>query len=256
MLIYRHEKRLHPNFVLKNDNEEQTPDNPIAKPDDHIYNYHCGKLKFGLILFEFNDAVKEGDGQRIYDLYKIALLLYKSGGHYKYAYVVLLYLVKIVSLYTEFGAFQLKWNRFYNKYGLIGKCISLDLKKEQQNKILKRIWRGLGPNLCEDSASRTARALQLLEELIHSIDSDCGLVEQQGYRSSGKQDETVQQIVSDLNEIEAFRYTPSRQGHISFPTFPKSLIKIDYRDLQKWMKDKISLWGSIYERKTVPSNVK
>ena len=78
--------------------------------------------------------------------------------------------------------------------------------------------RGLGPNLCEDSASRTA---ELIEELIHSIDSDCGLFEQQGYRSSGKQDETVQQIVSDLNEIEAFRYTPSRQGHNSFPTFPK-----------------------------------
>ena len=143
LLIYRHEKQRHPNFIPKNDNEEQTPDNPIAKPDDHIYNYHCGKLKFGLILFEFNDAVKEGDGQRIHDLYKIALLLYKSGGHYKYAYVVLLYLVKIVSLYTEFGAFQLRWNRFYNKYGLIGKCISLDLKKEQQNKILKRICEGL-----------------------------------------------------------------------------------------------------------------
>jgi hypothetical protein len=30
----------------------------------------------------------------------------------KYSYVVFLYLVKIASLYTEFGAFQLKWNRF------------------------------------------------------------------------------------------------------------------------------------------------
>ena len=229
--------------------------NATAEPD-HLFNYHCNKLKFGLLLFEFNDATKEGDGQRIHDLYKIALLLYKSGGHYKYSYAVLLYLVKIVFLYTEFEAyFQLKWNRFYNKYGITGRCISLDLKKEQQNKTLKSLWRGLGPNLNEDSASRTAKSLQLLEELIQSIDIDCGLSERQGYRSGGNKDEAIMQIISDLNEIKAFRYTPGREGHKSFPAFPKSLINIDYCDLHKWMKDKVSLWGSIYERKTVSSTV-
>lgn len=56
--------------------EEQVP------PGDHLYNYHCAKLKFGLILFDFNDAVQEGDGQRLHDIYKLALLLYKSGGHF------------------------------------------------------------------------------------------------------------------------------------------------------------------------------
>ena len=123
---------------------------------DHLYNYHNGKLKFGLILFDFNDAVQEGDGQRLHDLYKLALLLYKSGGHFKYAYVVLLHLVKVAALYSEFEAFQLLWNRFYNKYGLPGGKISLDLKKEQLHKVLKTIWRALGPNLNETSASRTA----------------------------------------------------------------------------------------------------
>jgi Zn-dependent M32 family carboxypeptidase len=58
------------------------------------------------------------------------------------------------------------------------------------------------------------------------------------------------QIFSDLTEIKAFKYTTGREGHKSFPTIPKSLINIDYRDLHKWMKDKILLWGSIYERKT------
>lgn len=169
------------------------------------------------------------------------MLLYKTGGHYKYSYVVLLYLVKIAALYTEFGAFQLKWNRFYNKYGLVGRSISLDLKKEQQNKILKGLWRALGPNINQKTASRTARSLQLLEELIDSIDNDCGLRERQGYRSGGNQDEAVMQILSDLIEIKAFAHTPGREGHQSFPTFPS--INIDYRDLHKWMRDKISLMG-------------
>jgi hypothetical protein len=69
----------------------------------------------------------KGDGQRLHDIYKLALLLYKSGGHIKYSYVVLLYLVKI-------AAHKLMWDRFYNKYGRLGGNISLDLKKEQQNK--------------------------------------------------------------------------------------------------------------------------
>ena len=59
-----------------------------------MYNYHSAKLTFGLILLEFNDAIKEGDGDRLFDIYKMALLLYKAHGHFKYAHVVLLHLVK------------------------------------------------------------------------------------------------------------------------------------------------------------------
>ena len=138
--------------------------------------------QFGLILFDFNDAVQEGDGQRLHDLYKLALLLYKSGGHFKYAYVVLLHLVKIAALYSEFEAFQLLWNRFYNKYGLPGGNISLDLKKEQLHKVLKTIWRALGPNLNETSASHTAETLENLQRLLQSTDNDCGLHQHKGYR--------------------------------------------------------------------------
>jgi hypothetical protein len=37
---------------------------------DYLYNYHAGKLKFGLILLEFNDAIAEGDGDRLHNVYK------------------------------------------------------------------------------------------------------------------------------------------------------------------------------------------
>ena len=215
---------------------------------DHLYNYHNGKLKFGLILFDFNDAVQEGDGQRLHDLYKLALLLYKSGGHFKYAYVVLLHLVKIAALYSEFEAFQLLWNRFYNKYGLPGGNISLDLKKEQFHKVLKTISRALGPNLNETSASRTAETLENLQRLLQSIDNDCGLHQHKGYRSKGNNTEAVVQVVSDLMQIKAFKFTPGRDGHPSFPDFPSSIINLDYRDLHEWMSDKKKIWKSMYEK--------
>ncbi|CAB3986486.1 hypothetical protein AC249_AIPGENE16794 [Paramuricea clavata] len=160
----RHEKKNHLQFTPEEDTSVNDTPDPII--NDHLYNYHCAKLKFGMILFDFNDAVQEGDGQRLHDIYKLALLLYKSGGHTKYSYVVLLYLVKIAAIYSEFEAHNLMWNRFYNKYGRLGGNISLDLKKEQQNKVLKTIWRALGSNLNKASASRVAEALENLERLI------------------------------------------------------------------------------------------
>ena len=56
---------------------------------DYIYNYYQGKLAFGLLLFEFEDADKESDGDRLLNVYKFALLIYKCYGHHKYAYVIL-----------------------------------------------------------------------------------------------------------------------------------------------------------------------
>ena len=200
-----------------------------------------------MILLDFNDAVQEGDGQRLHDIYKLALLLYKSGGHNKYSYVVLLYLVKIAAIYSEFEAHKLMWNRFYNKYGRLGENISLDLKKEQQNKVLKTIWRALGSNLNKASASWVAEALENLERLIESIDKECNLQEHQGYRSSANDTESVMHIISDLSSIKAFKFTPGRPGHPSFPDFQNRIVNLDYRNLHEWMSEKKKLAVHIFK---------
>jgi hypothetical protein len=46
---------------------------------DYLYNYHAGKLKFGLILLEFNDAIAEGDGDRLHNLYKLVCIKVTTG---------------------------------------------------------------------------------------------------------------------------------------------------------------------------------
>lgn len=241
-----HEKKFHPHFVPSDENTTEDME-PSPSATDHLYNYHNGKLRFGLILFEFNDAVQEGDGQRLHDLYKLALLLYKSGGHSKYACAMLLHLVKIEALYSEFEAFHLLWNRFYNEYGQPGGNISLDLKKEQLHKVLKTMWRASVPNLNQTSASRTAEAPENLQRLLQSFDNVGGLHQRKGHRSKGSNTEAVLQVVSDLMEIKAFKFIPGRGGHPSFPDFPSSIINLDYRDLHKWMSDKKKQWKSMYE---------
>ena len=61
----RHEERQHGGVAEQEAMEED------EKKEDYRYNYHCAKLTFGLILMEFNDCVKEGDGDRLFSLYRI-----------------------------------------------------------------------------------------------------------------------------------------------------------------------------------------
>ena len=130
-------------------------------------------ITFGLVFFEINDAIKEGDGERMFGAYKLALLIYKSDGYNKYAYNVLLYLVHVIALLPGSEACDLKWNRFHNKYGGQGNNTPLDLTKEQQNKVLKTMWKALGSNLTHESATRVAKTLDYVEAMMSSTDADC-----------------------------------------------------------------------------------
>lgn len=163
--------------------EEQKHGEPIPEEDiyqdesqeDYKLNYHSVKLTFGLVLFEFNDAVKEGDGGHLFELYKLAFLLYKTYGHYKYAYAVLLYLVKCIAILPPAQALRLKWNRTFNGSGLPGRNIPLYLQKEHDNKDIKTMWCNLGANLDKHNAERTAGTLESRQPVYKSIDHDCDL---------------------------------------------------------------------------------
>lgn len=201
----------------------------------------------------FEDAVKEGNGQHLFEIYKLLLLIYKANHHTKYAYITLLYLTKICAILPEFESHRLKWNRFVNNHGGKGCNIPLDLKKEHQNKLLKKMWRALGPNLSEATAKRLACTLDSIEHVLESVDRDCKLSSRAKQRSVTKKQEAVQQITVDLISIKAFKFTIGREGHSSFPKFnPNLLAGLDYRDLHKWMKDPIGKWGSIYQ--DIPNN--
>ena len=193
---YRHETTKHSKVFRQEETDQHTETD--SSNEDHLRNYHCAKLTFGLILMEFNDAIKEGDGERLLDVYKVALLIYKANGKSKYAYEVLLYLVKIYGILSGYEAHNMKWNRFFNKHGTKGGNIPLDLRMEQLNKIVKTMWRSLGANLNESSAARVANAINEMEEVLDGIDKDCEIDQNVGYRSKGKPENAVAQITNDL----------------------------------------------------------
>ena len=187
-----------------------------------------------MILRGFEDAAKEGDGERLFEIYKLLLLIYKPNHHTKYAYAAVLYLTKISAILPEFESHRMQWNRFVNSHGGKGCNISLDLKKEHLNKLLKTMWRVLRPNLSETTAARLACTLDSVKFILKSIDHDCKLSNRAAQRSVAKKEEAVQQITADLVSIKAFRYTRGREGYPSFPKFnPNLLSALDFRDLHK-----------------------
>ncbi len=90
---------------------------------------------------------------------------------------------------------------------------------KQLNKILKSLWRSLGANRTEKSAQRMASSLESLELVMDSVDRDCNFPGRLGYRSEGKPEEAVQQIVSDLVEKDVFNYLPGRKDIPRFRNF-------------------------------------
>ena len=216
------------------DNETQ----PEQNQADYNYNYHSAKLTFGLVLSEFKDAVKEGDGDRLFDVYKLALLLYKNHGHYKYAYAVLLYLVKCISILPPSQALKLKWNRTYNVSGLPGRNISLDLQKGQEQTLMSKMPREQQEPLNQDSLTTS--------EL-----RDCMVRQHHFARRIPKEEEAVNQIIIELMTNDVFKNTPGREGYPSFPKFECNLLHgRDYRDLHNWLREHINhdLWGTIYQQ--------
>lgn len=245
--FFRHERTSHPQLNTA-DATASAGEDADQDPQDPVYNYHCVRLAYGLFMAEMNDAIREGDGERLVDCYKLALLFFHNYGHPKYAYVVLLHLVKLRAFLSESEAFDLTYNRFHNERGGKGNNIPLDLRKEHDHHVIKPMWKALGSNLNEENAGRIAHSLEGLKGILHSVDSDRGLNERKGYRSSKLPAETVQQIVNDLNQSGVFSFTGGRDGYPSFENFPSNLLSsLDYRGLHNWMTDKIRLWASIFE---------
>ncbi|XP_068697182.1 uncharacterized protein [Montipora foliosa] len=168
----KHESTAHSGTTVQTEQDQQDGSGKEAAKEDFLFNYHQAKLTFGLILFEFDDAIKEGDSDRLHDFYRFGLLLFKAYGKTKYAYVILLYLAKIKAILSESDAHDLKWNRTFNKHGLPGMNIPLDLPTEQYNRDVKGMWDALGANINEDSAARVANTVEPMENIYDSIRID------------------------------------------------------------------------------------
>ena len=115
--------------------------------EDYICNYVSASLYLNLLLRNINDAIREGDGMRLINSYRMALLYFKACGHKNYALTVLRLLFSIKL--RPNSAHRLIWGRFVNTSGQKGRNISLDLHLEHLNGFLKDLLKNLRSNMNE-----------------------------------------------------------------------------------------------------------
>jgi len=227
----------------------QQPNQQPHHQQDHIYNHGASTISLCLLLRDLDDAVREGDGERICRGWKFLLPLFKENGHTKYAYAALLLEAKLKIFLTPRKAEQLSWNRTVNDVGGRGKRKSRDLKVEQLNHIAKEEMRGIGlQNLNPETVRRIGRSIRRKSELVQSLDADFSVIKRTRSRQVKQSKKDFEAMVhaiafrAKVYDIQLGREYPS------FPKFDKNLLyKLDGVKLHTWITKHVKRWADVYE---------
>lgn len=236
-----HEKKKH-NLVSST---VPRPNTAHLTNQDYQRNHSEARLGMGFFILNMLDAVKEGDGERLMRLYKVALLYYKAYGHSQYAYSTFLLTLQVNVTLSPRMAHSVTWNRFWNGRGGRGNNIPLDLHLEHLNNYLKSFLKGLGPNLSEDSANRVSKSIGILKEMMDITDRELAVKSPSGSHNDPADLNDIVTLVAVCRECELFKHYPQREFN-SFPSFSKNLLKkLKYGDLCRWMRAKIKDWRNV-----------
>ena len=211
-------------------------------PQDHIYNYASVRLSLGMLIMNFNDAVKEGDGERLVRCWKFMLLIFKAHGHTKYSLAALQLLAYTKALLSPQQAHSMIWNRTVNNHGGRGRNISLDLRMEHIVHLLKEMLKNLGANVNPSTALRCSRAINPVEKLLNSINEELNVRRPSGKHTAKRSYSDFVAIVKELHsKVKVFseeraKKPEDRREYRSFPGFSRSMLsQLDYSLLNKWL---------------------
>ena len=90
---------------------------------DGVFNYASAVLNDGLLLLEFCDAIREGDGKLILRCWRAMLICFQHARHSNYAKEVILLQAAVNATATEHVAAQITWSRVVNTTGRPGSNI-------------------------------------------------------------------------------------------------------------------------------------
>ena len=186
---------------------------PNVKIDsnDKKYLYSLQVLTLTLLWHGFNDAVREGDGDRVLIYWKFFAIVFKVTRHTNYLKEAILLQLQYHYLFTKRQAEQLKWCRFINTKGRKGCNISCDLHIEHLNRRLKSM---MGSMHCDTNAiERAAKATGVINTICETLEKEVGYVESGKHRASFMKECSM--MVNELIEQDVFKEVTGR-SHSSF----------------------------------------
>ena len=221
--------------VLDGESEGQVPETSSKTCEkDDMFNYQCSLLEYGMIILNFFDAIKEGDGKRILRSWKFQLpYLRKDPGSTKYALEGLGMLFQVYGLLSPKAAHELIWNR---SALLTGHNIPLDLLLEFFNRLLKEVVRKLGHNATNHKAiDRYCHAVDITKSALDNFDRECCVIRRSGHHYEMSVMSDLHKVVTELSTHKAFCWRPGRTyGHyVDMDSSP--LDGFDLKDMFRWI---------------------
>ena len=207
------------------------PDVKVRKTDK-VFLYALQVLNLVLLWHGFDDAIREGDGDRILTYYKFILNVFKAGRCFNYCKEVVILLTQYHCLFSERQAAQLKWSRCINTKGYRGCNVSCDLHLEHLNHRLKGMIRGLHSNVTPKALRRAAQSVGIVHQVCGNITSQTGLYQESGRHTRPAFHKECAKMVEQLQERRVFASLgrkPAAYKHI------KSV-------LQQYSKKEIKAW--------------
>ena len=203
--------------------------------NDHVKEYACDVLNLGLMLMEFNDSIREGDGERIIRCWRYLLPLFKVSGRKNYCIEAFTLLAQYSYLLSPRNAMQLMWNRTVNVHGKPGKNISCDLHLEHLNREAKNCIAGLGANITEEAVERIGKSIGPSITVLRNFDSVTGIKKASTSHSKHSSLKDVDILVQQLHETSTvFNSVPGRK-HRSFEKYKANMQCITVPELSEWM---------------------
>lgn len=243
--LLRHEQNVH---GLKLDSPENTiqhsESNEESKDDgDGIYEYGCLTLSLGLLLRDADDAVKEGDGERLSRIWKFLTFLYRVGGNDKYAVAGLRLTASHLALLSPRQSHQLKWNRTAATESGPGRRMSRDLMLENCNLTGKGEIKALGfPNINNDSIVKTTKSIGPLQKVIKKSDDDLGLSRRHTHHCNKRKQDVFSRVLNQVhNQAAVFDYSPGRRFS-SFPDLQPIFKSLKRKQLHRWIRRHKKKW--------------
>jgi hypothetical protein len=208
----------------------------VNKQYDHVYAYASEILTLGLLLMEFEDSIKEGDGLRIIRCWRYFLLLFKSTKHVNYAIEAFNLLMQCDVMLSPRMAMQLIWSRTVNTHGQAGRSIPCDLHMEHMNRIVKVSMKGLGSNITQKAIERVGKSYNDTQKVVTSFDQDSNISQHSSLHKLRTVEKDMGLLLRQLNEVsQVFSTVPGRH-HSKFKNFQQNIMNnVDLDSVIEWM---------------------
>lgn len=177
----------------------------INKETDDIQNYSVCFLQYVFLIWNFMDAIKEGDIFRTNVCLKTMIpLFYCHSELSKYLAECIDYIQKTEILLSTKMSMKVRAASSIKKSGRIGKNKPADMEKENQVKLLKELIRGLGSN----KIVGISKAAQVIESVVHHFDDEAGICEVRTTHKSRSLESDLKVMLVKTRELDPF----SNQG--------------------------------------------